>query len=179
MNVSTVPVQPLATEATRLRAHLRALVRRFSVAERADVECCGMTVAQAAAVEALRGGPLRFGELGRRLGVAPSTLTRNVRRLEEVGLVARENDSQDGRASRVQLTTQGEGTAARLEEIEERFAAAVLSRLPEARRAQALDSFGELLEAVRAETEACCAGAYDHLLDGAQSCCVTATAGKG
>ena len=134
MNVSAAPGQPHATEVTRLRAHLRALVRRFSVAERADVECCGMTVAQAAAVEALRGGPLRFGELGRRLGVAPSTLTRNVRRLEEVGLVARENDSRDGRASRVQLTTQGEGTAARLEEIEERFAAAVLGRLPEARR---------------------------------------------
>ncbi len=132
-----------------------------------------MTVAQAAAVEALRAGALRFGELGRRLGVAPSTLTRNVRRLEEVGLVERENDSQDGRASRLQLTVEGEGTAARLEEIEERFAAGVLSRLPVARRAQALDAFGELLEAVRAETDACCAGAYDHLLDGAQSCCAT------
>ena len=35
-------------EAKRLRAAVRALVRRFSVSERADVECCGLTVAQAA-----------------------------------------------------------------------------------------------------------------------------------
>ena len=175
-----MPAQrPGAAETTRLRAHLRALVRRFSVAERADVECCGMTVAQAAAVEALRGGALRLGELGRRLGVTPSTLTRNVRRLEEVGLVERGSDSQDGRAARVQLTREGESTAARLEEIEERFAASVLGRLPAARRAQALDAFGELLEAVRVETEACCAGAYDHLLEGAKSCCVTPVKGEG
>ena len=139
-----------------------------------------MTVAQAAAVEALRGGPLRFGELGRRLGVAPSTLTRNVRRLEEVGLVARESDSQDGRAAHVQLTTEGEGTAARLEEIERRFAAGVLSRLPVARRAQALDAIRRAAgKRFAHRPEACCAGAYDHLLDGAQSCCATATEGRG
>ena len=37
----------------RLRSAIRALVRRFGVAERADVACCGVTVAQAAALEAL------------------------------------------------------------------------------------------------------------------------------
>ena len=54
--------------ALRLTDAIRALVRRFSLAERADIACCGMTVAQAATLEALAGGGLRLGELGRRLG---------------------------------------------------------------------------------------------------------------
>ncbi len=52
------------------------------------MSCCGVTVAQAAALEALSGhGPMRLKELGQRLGIAPSTLTRNLERLIEAGLV--------------------------------------------------------------------------------------------
>jgi len=38
-------------QARRLLENIRALVRRFSLAERADMSCCGMTVAQAATLE--------------------------------------------------------------------------------------------------------------------------------
>ena len=34
-----------ASDARRLRDAIRALVRRFAISERADVACCGMTVA--------------------------------------------------------------------------------------------------------------------------------------
>jgi len=44
-------------QARRLLENIRALVRRFSLAERADMSCCGMTVAQAATLEAQRSGP--------------------------------------------------------------------------------------------------------------------------
>ena len=82
--------------ARELLLGIRGLVRRFSVAERADVACCGVTVAQAATLETLlREGPLRLGSLGRRLGVTPSTLSRNVERLEAAGLVRREADPKD------------------------------------------------------------------------------------
>ena len=74
-------------QARRLREAIRALVRRFSLAERADMSCCGMTVAQAATLEALSDGGLRLSDLGKRLGIAPSTLTRNLTRLEERGLI--------------------------------------------------------------------------------------------
>ena len=61
-------------------------MRRFAVSERADVFCCGMTIAQAATLETLRlEGALRMGDLGRRLGIAPSTLTRNLQRLLDMG----------------------------------------------------------------------------------------------
>ncbi len=148
-----------------LRAAIRALVRRFGVSERADVACCGVTVAQAAALEALGAeGPLRLGDLGRRLGIAPSTLTRNLARLEASGLVGREADPEDGRSYRVTLTRSGRAAARAVSAREEEFARQVLEHVPAARRAVVVESLGELLAAVRAATEGCCPGAFDHLM---------------
>ena len=157
----------VGSEARRLRAGIRALVRRFAVSERADVACCGVTVAQAATLETLlRVGPLRQGDLGRRLGVTASTLTRNLERLVNDGLVTRAADPDDARAARVALTASGRRAAARLEAQEEEFGQAILDRLPPARRAAAMDALQDLLVAVREATESCCPGAFDHLIDG-------------
>jgi DNA-binding MarR family transcriptional regulator len=151
----------------RLRAAIRALVGRFSVSERADVACCGVTVAQAAALEALGAeGPMRLGDLGRRLGIAPSTLTRNLARLEASGLVVREADPGDARSARVGLSAPGRRAARAVAAQEEDFARQVLARIPSARRAVVIDALGELLAAVRAATEECCPGAFDHLVPG-------------
>ena len=153
----------------RLRAAIRALVRRFAVSERADVACCGVTVAQAAALEALGAeGPTRLRDLGRRLGIAPSTLTRNLARLEASGLVRREADPQDARSARVGLTTPGRRAARAVAAQEEAFARQVLARIPAARRAAVIESLGDLLAAVRAATEECCPGAFDHLMTGVE-----------
>ena len=154
-------------EPARLRSAIRGLVRRFSVSERADVSCCGVTVAQAAALEALFGhGPMRLSDLGRRLGIAPSTLTRNLDRLVEGGLVVRQADGRDARAARVRLTAAGRRAALGVADREEDFARQVLERIPEERRASVVESLGHLLVAVRGATEACCPGAYDHLMQG-------------
>jgi DNA-binding MarR family transcriptional regulator len=150
-------------QATRLREMIRLLVRRFSLAERADIQCCGMTVAQAATLEALAKGSLRLGELGTRLGIAPSTLTRNLKRLEERGFVHRRQDASDGRAQRVALTATGQQAAAGVVEQEHQFARSVLTHLPHQTAEHSLEVFGELLAAIRAATESCCPGAYDHL----------------
>jgi DNA-binding MarR family transcriptional regulator len=148
----------------RLIDGIQLLVRRFSISERADVSCCGLTVAQAATLDALRaGGPLRQGALGRRLGVTASTLTRNLDRLEESGLVEREPDPEDSRAARVGLTRAGHAAAAQVERQEEAFARSILDRLPAGRREEVLASLEHLLVAVRQATEHCCPGAYDHL----------------
>src|SRR5512134_250955 len=106
------------SHAAELRACISAIVRRFSLAERADVDCCGLTVAQAATLEALRPKALRLGALAQCLGIAPSTLTRNLARLEAERLVAREPDLEDSRAALVKLTAAGEKAAARVEEQE-------------------------------------------------------------
>jgi MarR family transcriptional regulator, 2-MHQ and catechol-resistance regulon repressor len=153
------------SDGRRLLTGVRALVRRFALSERADVQCCGMTVAQAATLEALEEeGPMRLGALGRRLGITPSTLTRNVDRLEAGGLVARVDEAQDARAARVELTDAGRRVAQRLWMQEEGFAEAILQALPPSRRRAALDGLTDILGAVRQATEACCPGAFDHLM---------------
>lgn len=153
------------TEARRLRAGIRALVRRFALSERSDVACCGLTVAQAATLETLQSvGPLRQGELCRRLGVTASTLTRNLERLIDQGLVVRTADPQDARAWRVGLTAAGRRQAERLEEQEEQFGRQILELLPSERRDAALSGLQDLLVAVREATERCCPGAFDHLM---------------
>jgi DNA-binding MarR family transcriptional regulator len=113
-----------------------------------------------------------MGSLGRRLGIAPSTLTRNLARLEQSRLVAREGDPEDARAARVTLTEAGRRAARQVERTEEAFAESILAELPVASRQRALDSLGELLGAVRRATQGCCAGAFDHLMSrpGAGSC---------
>jgi len=155
-------------EARRLLRHMRALVRRFAISERADVLCCGMTIAQAATLETLRlEGPLRMGELGRRLGITPSTLTRNLQRLLDADYVTRRVDGRDGRAAVVALTTSGRRQADKLERQEEWFAGEILERIDPHRRAEVVGRLADLLVAVRAATTSCCPqGAFDHLMTG-------------
>lgn len=154
---------PTDDQARRLTDAIRALVRRFSLAERADVACCGMTVAQAATLEALTGGGLRLGELGRRLGISPSTLSRNLDRMEQRGLVQRGPDPNDRRALRAELTTEGQAAAASVRSQEIEFSKSILQRLPEATSGTTVESLEELLAAIRSATETCCPGAFDHL----------------
>ena len=150
-------------QARRLREIIRAIVRRFSLAERADMSCCGMTVAQAATLDALTEGGMRLSDLGRRLGVAPSTLTRNLSRLEDRGLIRKVPDPSDGRAQRVVLTGAGIGAAHEVMRQEEAFARSVLDRFPQGSATDAMATLENLLNAVRSATEVCCPGAYDHL----------------
>lgn len=125
-----------------------------------------MTVAQAAAVEVLASGDsIRLGDLSRRLGVAPSTLTRNLERLEDRGLVRRVPDPGDARSSRAALTPAGREAAERLALQEEAFAATILDALPPPVRARIADDLDALLVAVRDATASCCPGAFEHLME--------------
>ncbi len=132
------------------------------------MSCCGMTVAQAATLEALSDGGLRLSDLGTRLGIAPSTLTRNLARLEERGLIRKEPDPIDGRAQLVALTDAGFSAAAEVRRQEDVFARSVLDRLPQGSTTDTLATLENLLTAVRSASEACCPGAYDHLMNPSQ-----------
>ncbi len=162
--MTTPPSDDLAI---RLMEAIRTLVRRFSLAERADIACCGMTVAQAATLEALAdGNGLRLGELGRRLGIAPSTLSRNLDRLEDRGFVARGPDPDDRRALRASLTSAGASAAASVQDQEIEFTRTILKMLPKASAETTVAGIEDLLMAIRTATETCCPGAYDHLFAG-------------
>jgi DNA-binding MarR family transcriptional regulator len=153
------------SDATRLMAAVQALVRRFSLVERADIACCGMTVAQAATLEALTGSDgLRLGVLCRRLGITASTLTRNLQRLRDRGLVAVVADGGDRRASRVALTESGRRAAADLARQEAAFAASIVDALGRSGTTEVLAAMERLLGAIRTASEGCCPGAFDHLM---------------
>ena len=149
--------------AIRLMEAIRVLVRRFSLAERADIACCGMTVAQAATLEALADGGLRLGELGRRLGIAPSTLSRNLDRLVGRGFVARHPDPDDRRALCAELTDAGKRAADAVRKQEVEFTRDILERLSQSDAEATVASMEDLLAAIRSATEGCCPGAFDHL----------------
>jgi DNA-binding MarR family transcriptional regulator len=158
-------MSPKPAEPERLQTALKILVRRFAIGERADVACCGMTVAQAATLEILEGaGAMRLGALGERLGIAPSTLSRNLARLEERGLLRRTGDDGDARAKSVELTAAGRKAAAELRRQDRAFMAGILGRLPAGKRAQVVEALEDLVGAVREATSACCPGAFEHLM---------------
>jgi DNA-binding MarR family transcriptional regulator len=180
-NIGVSPTaRPSDAQAERLLQAIRAIVRRFSVSERADVQICGVSVAQAATLEVLLAeGPMRASLLGKRLGIAPSTLTRNLDRLEERGLVGRGSDGEDGRAWRIVLTAKGRRAAERLEEGEHEFARSILDRLSPRARVAIVDHIEDLLVAVRDATESCCPGAFDHLMKNFPQACACDVTGEG
>ncbi|WP_410672286.1 winged helix-turn-helix transcriptional regulator [Amycolatopsis sp. cmx-4-68] len=72
----------------------------------------------ASAIETLEDGPLRFGELQRRLqGVSPKVLTQTLRRLEEFGLVNRVVYPDIPLRVEYSLTDVGRGAAELLQEL--------------------------------------------------------------
>src|SRR6202000_1599801 len=70
------------------------------------------TLAALSTVE--QAGPLRLGDLAAAEGIAPSTLTRLVAVLEELGDVRRDADPKDARASTLAITLLGHETLERL-----------------------------------------------------------------
>jgi DNA-binding MarR family transcriptional regulator len=97
-------------DVTRLRVALARLSRRLRRHEMA-----GLTPTQLAALATVeQSGPLRLGDLAAAEGIAPSTLTRLVAVLEELGYVRRDADPKDARASTLAITVLGHETLERL-----------------------------------------------------------------
>jgi DNA-binding MarR family transcriptional regulator len=97
-------------DVTRLRVALARLSRRLRRHEMA-----GLTPTQLAALATVeQAGPLRLGDLAAAEGIAPSTLTRLVAVLEDLGYVRRDADPKDARASTLAITQEGHATMERL-----------------------------------------------------------------
>ncbi|MCP3981824.1 MAG: winged helix-turn-helix transcriptional regulator [bacterium] len=148
-------------DARLLLQGLRALIRSQQISERANVACCGMTVAQAATLHALYlEGPRRLGPLSRRLGITPSTLTRNVERIEARGWVERVADAEDARATRLRLTPAGRRQASTIEQQNEAAAVQLLESLSPRRRERVVHGLLDLLEALEQVAGADCSDQF-------------------
>src|ERR1700748_1200737 len=99
-------------DVTRLAVPLARLSRRLR-----RHSLAGLTPTQLAALSTVElSGPLRLGDLAAAEGIAPSTLTRMVAVLEDLGYVRRDADPKDARASTLAITAQGHETLEHLRE---------------------------------------------------------------
>jgi DNA-binding MarR family transcriptional regulator len=110
---------------------LHRLTRRLRRGQAQQLAPLGLTPAQERALRVITRGdePRRMTELADQLGIVPRSLTTVIDALEEAGLVRREVDSRNRRATLVHLTEKG---------------AAVRDDMREARRRAAEDLFAPL-----------------------------------
>ena len=108
--VDTADADGPVIDVTRLRVALARLSRRLR-----RHELAGLTPTQLAALATVgHSGPMRLGDLAAAEGIAPSTLTRLVTALEEVGYVRRCADPSDARASTLAITAHGQDALERI-----------------------------------------------------------------
>lgn len=87
---------------------VQAFARCLGLFEKGQVSCYGLTPQQAYTLQLIGASPgITMGTLSERLGIATSTLTRNVEKLEQERIVVRNRASDDARAVGVVLTDAG------------------------------------------------------------------------
>lgn len=79
---------------------------------------------------------IRLSELALAVGLEPSTLSPQVQSLERRGLVERESDPKDGRASLLRVTRSGRTLLARVRATRRRMFAELLATWPDDERSQ-------------------------------------------
>jgi DNA-binding MarR family transcriptional regulator len=89
---------------------LHQLNRRLRRAQAERLKPLGLTPAQERALRTMTRSerPLRMAELAEQLGIVPRSLTRVIDTLEEAGLVQREIDPRNRRATLLHLTERGQ-----------------------------------------------------------------------
>ena len=139
------------TPAADLQDSLVAFVRAFGL-HQPETTPCGqpIPVSEAHALgELARAGTLGQLELGQRLNLQKSTVSRLVAQLLARGWVQREADQNDGRASLLRLTASGRQAAAQLAEARTQKFTQLLERIPAEHRGQVLHALDILTEALR------------------------------
>lgn len=123
------------------------LIRRLGpVFEKAKITPQQWTVLSALAAE---DSPVTAVALARRLGVTKQNMTGMIARLEQLGLAERNDDPQDLRSSRVELTRRGRSLVEKLRPAYEEWIATIGGGALSEREAQALTRSAErLIEAL-------------------------------
>ncbi len=147
---------------------LREMTRLYVRAQRNAADCCGTSPTQCQVITELgRTGPIAMGELGRRLCLEKSWMSRAIDGLVDDGLVRKEVNPADSRSWLVRLTAAGERRLKALDAQIEGHATRVLARVPAAQRQTLHQSLALLLTALRDDagvpaSGACCPPTHAH-----------------
>jgi DNA-binding MarR family transcriptional regulator len=136
---------------------LREVARMYSRAQRVVADCCRTTSTQCHLLTELeRSGPLPLSELGSRVMLEKSWVSRAVDAMVARGLVTKEPNPLDARSWLVTLTDDGERTVRELSATLDQHAEQLLSSLGEKERAAVQNSLLILMKALREDTAANC-----------------------
>ena len=138
-------------------ALLREVARMYSRAQRVGADCCRATGTQCHLLTELgRSGPVPLSELGTRLCLEKSWVSRAVDTMVSRGLVTKEANPADARSWLVTLTGAGERTAADLVRTLDSHADQLLASLSPRERATVEESLQILIKALRDDNAANC-----------------------
>jgi DNA-binding MarR family transcriptional regulator len=108
-----------------------------------------LTATQVGALTALDGGDLRMGDLAARLGLAESSVTRLVDRLEALGLARRRPSRPDRRSVVAGLTADGRRAVRHVRAERAELLRGILDALEEGEREELVRLFGKVAEELR------------------------------
>jgi DNA-binding MarR family transcriptional regulator len=138
-------------------ALLREVARMYTRAQRVVADCCRTTNTQCHLLSELgRTGPLPLSELGTRVSLEKSWVSRAVDAMVERGLVTKEPNPVDARSWLVTLTAEGERTVKELDRTLDEHADHLLGSLTARERADVERSLLLLMKALREDTAANC-----------------------
>jgi DNA-binding MarR family transcriptional regulator len=136
---------------------LREVARLYSRAQRVLADCCDTTGTQCHILSELgRGGPMPMGELGTRLQLEKSWVSRAIDALVERGLVAKEANPSDARSWILSLTAAGKRKFRDLNLSLDSHAAQLLGKLGAKDRQDVQRALSLLLDALREDPSATC-----------------------
>lgn len=152
MSLSSNPQHPI-----RSGELLREVARLYTRAQRVVADCCRTTSTQCLLLtELARTGPLPLSELGTRVSLEKSWVSRAVDAMVERGLVSKQANPADARSWLVTLTAEGRRTVAELDHTLDDHAETLLGALSARERAAVEASLQLLLGALQVDTAANC-----------------------
>jgi DNA-binding MarR family transcriptional regulator len=152
-------MSPFASNTQMPGELLREVARLYTRAQRVVAECCRTGTTQCQLLTELgRSGPLPLSELGSRLSLEKSWVSRAVDGLVERGWATKEPNPLDARSWLVTLTADGEDRVRELNATLDNHAARLLEQLNERDRAAVEKSLLLLLKALREDIDiaSCC-----------------------
>lgn len=136
---------------------LREVARMYTRAQRVVADCCRTTNTQCHLLtELARSGPLPLSELGTRVCLEKSWVSRAVDSMVERGQVTKEPNPADARSWLVTLTADGVRTVGELNRTLDEHAEQLLGSLNDRERAAVENSLLLLMKALREDTAATC-----------------------
>lgn len=141
--------QKIETQVERMQRLTQELMRKYQMRDRNEICCCGISVSQCYALDALgENGEMTMVQLAKYLFLDKSTCTRVIDPLVQRGLVERETSDRDRREILVRLTEAGKKMRGELLAELRASQRQILERIPAEKREQILEGLELLSVAV-------------------------------